>query len=165
MKKIGLISDTHVPSRARAVPPKVFETFTDVSLIIHAGDLTELSVISELERIAPVIAVQGNMDTPQVKAKLPTTNETLVDNYKIGIIHSLGSFGTRQKMRKIAQSQKLDVLVSGHLHMPSITWENGTLLINPGSPTNPLPPFLTKPTVATLKIYDNHIEPEIIHIR
>lgn len=164
MKKIGLISDTHIPSRARAIPQRVFDIFTDVSLIIHAGDLTELTVIHELERLAPVIAVQGNMDTPQVKAKLPTINYTQVDNYKIGIVHSLGSFGTPQQMKKIALGEKLNVLVSGHLHMPSITWEDNVLLINPGSPTNPILPFLTKSTVAMLKISD-HIEPEIIRIR
>jgi putative phosphoesterase len=165
LKKIGLISDTHIPSRAKAIPQKVFEIFTDASLIIHAGDLTELNVIHQLERLAPVIAVQGNMDTPEVKAKLPTINYAQVDHYKIGVVHSLGSFGTSRKMKKTAQTEKLNVLVSGHLHMPSITWENNTLLINPGSPTNPILPFLTKPTVATLKISPDHIEPEIIQIK
>ena len=59
---IGLISDTHIPDRARILPTKVIEAFEDVELIIHAGDLTSPKVIEELEEIAPVMAVQGNMD-------------------------------------------------------------------------------------------------------
>ena len=59
---IGLISDTHIPDRARELPEKVIEAFENVELIIHAGDLTSPKVIEELENIAPVMAVQGNMD-------------------------------------------------------------------------------------------------------
>ncbi|MGA2682891.1 MAG: YfcE family phosphodiesterase [Candidatus Bathyarchaeia archaeon] len=73
-KAIGLISDTHVPKRAAKVPQKVFEIFQNVDFIIHAGDLVELSVIDELEQIAPVLAVHGNMDSPQASEALPTLN-------------------------------------------------------------------------------------------
>ena len=59
---IGLISDTHIPDRAKVLPQKVIEAFNDVELILHAGDLTSPRVIEELEDIAPVMAVQGNMD-------------------------------------------------------------------------------------------------------
>ena len=59
---IGLISDTHIPDRARILPQNVIEAFSDVELILHAGDLTSPKVIDELEEIAPVMAVQGNMD-------------------------------------------------------------------------------------------------------
>ena len=63
VKTIGLISDTHIPKRAMCVPKRVFEIFENVDYIIHAGDLVELSVVDELEQIAPVLAVHGNMDT------------------------------------------------------------------------------------------------------
>ena len=59
---IGLLSDTHIPDRAKVLPQKVIDTFSDVELILHAGDLTSPRVIKELEEIAPVMAVQGNMD-------------------------------------------------------------------------------------------------------
>ena len=59
---IGLISDTHIPDRAKEIPEKVFEAFSEVDLIMHAGDLTSPKVIDDLEQIAPVMAIQGNMD-------------------------------------------------------------------------------------------------------
>jgi putative phosphoesterase len=73
-KTIGLISDTHIPSRAKGIPKEVFTTFAAVDFIIHAGDLVQLSVIDELEQIAPVLAVSGNMDGPEVSGILPQIN-------------------------------------------------------------------------------------------
>ena len=60
---IGLISDTHIPDRAKELPQNVLDAFNDVDMIIHAGDLTSLDVIEKLEETAPVMAVQGNMMT------------------------------------------------------------------------------------------------------
>jgi len=164
LKLVGLVSDTHIPSRARAIPQEVFEAFKDTSIIIHAGDLIELGVIRELESLAPVAAVQGNMDAPEVKAELPTKKVVQVDNCKIGVVHNLGIFSSRQTIRKMTEENKLDVIVSGHLHSPSVKWQDDLLLINPGSPTNPILPFITKPTVALLKISNDRIEPEIVQI-
>ena len=73
-KIIGLISDTHVPKRAICIPQKVFEVFKNADFIIHAGDLVEMSVIDDLEQIAPVLAVHGNMDSLDVKNALPELN-------------------------------------------------------------------------------------------
>ena len=67
-------------------------------------------------------------------------------------------------MKTIAKQNNLDVLVFGHTHRPNLTQAEETLFINPGSPTNPLPPFITKPTVALLKITKEKIEPEIVRI-
>lgn len=164
MKIIGLISDTHIPSRASAIPARVFEVFRDASLIIHAGDLTQLSVTDELERLAPVVAVRGNMDSTEVKAKLPAANTVQVDNHKIGVVHNLGILRAKGKTLNEAESNKLSVLVFGHVHLPSIKRENNVLLINPGSPTSPMLPFITKPTVGLLKISKGKIEPEIARI-
>lgn len=165
MKIVGLISDTHIPSRAKTIPQKVLEVFMDVSLIIHAGDLIHLSVIRELEHLAPVVAVHGNMDTLEVKAELPTMNTVHINNFKIGVVHNLGSLGAKQKLRTFAEENKLNILVTGHLHSPSVKWKNNLMLINPGSPTNPMLPFITKPTVALLKVYEDKIEPEIVRIQ
>jgi putative phosphoesterase len=59
---IGVISDTHIPERANTIPEIVFEIFKEVDLILHAGDLVSLEVRDQLEKIAPTICVQGNMD-------------------------------------------------------------------------------------------------------
>ncbi len=163
-KTVGLISDTHIPSRAKNTPRKVFEVFEKVDFIIHAGDLVQLSVIDELEQLAPVLAVYGNMDGPEIRGKLPKLNSVKVLDWKIGVTHNPKALFGMTKMREIARQNDFNVLVYGHTHSSSIKWEGKTLFINPGSPTNPLPPFIAKPTVALLKITKEKIIPEIIQI-
>ena len=161
-KTIGLIADTHVPVRAREIPSKVFKIFENVDFIIHAGDLVDLSVIDKLERIAPVLAVYGNMDGLEVRKSLPKVNSLKIFKWKIGVIHNPGVLFGRRKMREIAEQNSFDVLIYGHTHNPNVRWDGGRLFINPGSPTNPLPPFITKPSVALLRITEKKILPEII---
>jgi uncharacterized protein len=60
--RIGVLSDTHIPLRARILPPVLFELFAGVNLILHAGDLIDEQVIKDLSAIAPVEAVAGNLD-------------------------------------------------------------------------------------------------------
>ena len=163
-KTVGLIADTHIPVRAREIPSKVFKVFEDVDFIIHAGDLVDLSVIDELERLAPVLAVYGNMDGPEIRGKLPKVNSLKVFDWKIGVMHNPGALFGLKKMREIAEQNDFNVLVYGHTHNPSVKWDKNTLFINPGSPTNPLPPFITKPSIALLRISKEKIMPEIIHI-
>lgn len=163
-KTVGLIADTHVPVRAREIPRRVFEVFEEASFIIHAGDLVNLSVIDELEKLAPVLAVYGNMDGPEIRGKLPKLNTVKISGWKIGVMHNPGALFGIRKMREIAKQKGFDVFVYGHTHNPSIKWEGKTLYINPGSPTNPLPPFITKPTVGLLRITRDKIMPEITSI-
>jgi putative phosphoesterase len=164
LKIVGLISDTHIPSKAKAIPPRVFEVFHEVMFILHAGDLTQLDVINDLERLAPVVASSGNMDEPSVKEKLPKMNTIDVGKWKIGVVHTLGAFNNLQKMRKVAKQNNFQVLIFGHTHRPFIRREDNVLFMNPGSPTNPLPPFVVKPTVGLLKISGEKIEPEIVQV-
>jgi putative phosphoesterase len=163
-KIVGLISDTHVPTRAKEIPKQVFKAFEKADYIIHAGDLVDISVIEELEQIALVLAVHGNMDGPEIRGKLPRINSLRVFDWKIGVTHNpTAPFGT-DKMKGIAAKNNFDVLVYGHTHSPNIRREANTLFINPGSPTNPTPPFLTKPTIALLKISKQTITPEMVAI-
>lgn len=159
-----MISDTHIPTRAKAIPGKVFKVFQDACLIIHAGDLTKLSVLDELEQMAPVVAVYGNMDTRDVKGKLPVINSVDVYNFRIGVTHSLNFFFRTRRIKDVSEKQSFNVFVSGHTHRPSLKYKEGMLLINPGSATNPLPPFLTRPSVALLRITKKDIEPEIVNL-
>jgi len=87
--KIGVISDTHIP-HFKKLPEVIWEHFAEVELIIHAGDLSILSVIDELETIAPVVAVQGNIEHEEVMLKLPIKREIEVGHCRIGIVHILG---------------------------------------------------------------------------
>jgi putative phosphoesterase len=163
-KTVGLISDTHVPVRARRIPKMVFKVFENVDFIVHAGDLVKLAVIDELEQLAPVLAVHGNMDGPEVSGALPKLNSLKISDWKIGVMHDPNTLFGMGKMREIAKQNGFNVFVFGHTHNSSIKWEGKTLYINPGSPTNPLPSFINKPSVALLKITREAITPEIIQI-
>jgi putative phosphoesterase len=85
-------------------------------------------------------------------------------NWKIGVVHNPGMPFRVGKMRDIASQNSFNVLVYGHTHNASIKWIENNLFINPGSPTNPIPPFITKPTVALLRITPQTITPEIIRV-
>ena len=168
MKIVGLISDTHIPARAKAIPNRIYEIFQDAYLIIHAGDLTRLSVIEELEQMAPVVGVHGNMDSRKVKEKLPEINSLDVYGWAIGVTHSLNFLKRTSKLRNphlnSGSEHGFQVFVSGHTHRPSIKYKKDTLLINPGSATNPIPPFLTISSVALLRITKKDIEPIIVNL-
>jgi uncharacterized protein len=162
-KTVGLISDTHVPKHAHYVPKRVFEIFEKVDYIIHAGDLVELAVIDELDQIAPVLAVHGNMDGMEVSGALPSLNSLKVFNWKIGVMHDPDiNFGFA-KMRELVKENAFNVFVYGHTHTASIKWEGKTLYINPGSPTD-TPSPLVKPTVGLLNITPEVISPELIEL-
>lgn len=163
-KIIGLISDTHVPSRAKRIPKLVFKTFENADYIIHAGDIVELSVIDELEELAPVLAVHGNMDRQKVSGALPKINSLRVYDWKIGVMHDPNPPFGKQRIREIATKNNFDVFVYGHTHNSKIKWLGKRLYINPGSPTDPDRPYLNKPSVGLLTITKKEIKPEIVFI-
>jgi len=163
-KTVGLISDTHIPVRAKEIPKQVFKIFENVDYIIHAGDLVRLSVIDELEQLAPVLAVYGNMDGPEIRGKLQKLNSLKIFDWKIGVQHNPGALFGIRRMREIASRNKFKVMVYGHTHNSNMKWEGDTLFINPGSPTNPVPSFMAKPTVALLRVTKQAITPEIVKI-
>jgi putative phosphoesterase len=163
-RTVGVISDTHIPDRAKKIPERVFKVFENVDFIVHAGDLVQLSVIDDLERLAPVLVVWGNMDGPEIRSKMPKLDSLKISGWKIGVTHDPGSLFGMGKMREIARTNGFDVLVYGHTHNSSIKWEQQVLFINPGSPTNPAPPFLAKPSVALLRITKETITPKILQI-
>ena len=164
-KTVGLISDTHVPVRAKCIPKSVLNIFNNVDFIIHAGDLVQLQVLDELEQFAPVLAVHGNMDGPNVSGALPKMNSLKIFDWKIGVIHDAHATRGMRKMREITKLNGFNVLVYGHTHTPSIRWEGKTLYINPGSPTNPEPPFLVRASVGLLKVTKESISPEIVNLQ
>jgi putative phosphoesterase len=163
-KIVGLISDTHVPVRAEKIPLRVFKVFEEVDFIIHAGDLVKLWVVDELEQLAPVLVVYGNMDGPEVRGKLPRLNSLKVFDWRIGVTHDPKALFGIGKMRELAAKNGFDVLVYGHTHSASVKWDGDVLFVNPGSPTNPAPPFLAKPSVGLLRVTKEKITPEIIQI-
>ena len=163
-RTVGLISDTHIPTRAKRLPKEIFRIFKGVEFVVHAGDLVDLCVVDELEQIAPVLAVHGNMDTPETREKLPEMNSFKLFGWKIGVIHDPDILFGVKRMHTIARENQFNVLVYGHTHSAHLKWDGGVLFVNPGSPTNPVPPFIVKPSVALLKITEEKIVPGIIQI-
>ncbi|WP_406537380.1 metallophosphoesterase family protein [Methanobrevibacter sp.] len=131
---IGLISDTHITEKRGKLPDKVIRKFKSVDLIIHAGDITQQKVIDELETIAPVIAVLGNND----KLDLNETEVIRVENFKIAINHGTKYSNDFNKLFKLANDMNVNVLITGHTHMPHCEIIDDVLLINPGSSNRPI---------------------------
>lgn len=132
--RIGVISDTHIP-RFSQLPEQIWTLFADVELIIHVGDLSILRVVDELETLAPVVAVQGNVEQEEVVLKLPIKREIKVAGCRIGIVHILGE--SRYYPRTARQEfPDARVVVFGHSHNPYNAEHAGQLLFNPGSATD-----------------------------
>ena len=131
---IGVISDTHIP-HFKKLPEAIWEHFAEVELIIHAGDLSVLSVIAELETIAPVVAVQGNVEYEELVRKLPIKCEIVIGNCRIGIVHILGDASNRVLLAH-QEFPTARCVVFGHSHIPYNQEHEGQLLFNPGSATD-----------------------------
>jgi hypothetical protein len=126
--RIGVIAGTH-----GLFDPAIRRHFRGVDHILHAGDIGDRSVIEQLEQIAPVTAVSGNVDGFE-KSGLPT--EIIVDlaGRRIAIRHILYEGGKLTKDgRAFLDRERPDICVFGHTHQPKREWLGGTLLFNPGS--------------------------------
>lgn len=132
--RIGVISDTHIP-HFKQIPEAVWEHLAGVELIIHAGDLSILSVLNELATIAPVVAVQGNIEQEEVMLKLPIKREIMVGTCRIGIVHILGDSHNRVHLAR-QEFPNARCVVYGHSHIPYNQEHNGQLLFNSGSATD-----------------------------
>ncbi len=132
--RIGVISDTHIP-HFKQLPKAIWEHFAGVERIIHAGDLSILAIVSELETIAPVVAVQGNVEREEVMLTLPIKREIVVGGCRIGIVHILGDSSSRARVAR-QEFPNARVVVFGHSHVPYNQDHDGQLLFNPGSATD-----------------------------
>ncbi|MEO0248747.1 MAG: metallophosphoesterase family protein, partial [candidate division WOR-3 bacterium] len=134
---VGVISDTHVPNAAPSLPAKVLALFHGVGLILHAGDLVVLDVLEELQRIAPVTAVRGNMDSREVVAALPERTVVEVGGFRIGVTHGSGTpVGLAERVWSEFRNEGVNAIVFGHSHAACREERDGVLLLNPGSPTD-----------------------------
>lgn len=134
--RLLLISDTHIPGRARRLPAAVLREADAADLVIHAGDWVAASVLDELEQHAPVLGVFGNNDGAALRARLPEIAESTIEGVRLAVIHETGP-AQRREMRMDAAFPGIDVLVFGHSHIPwDTTTPRGMRLLNPGSPTD-----------------------------
>jgi putative phosphoesterase len=120
--RIGVISDTHGLLRQEAV-----ERLRGVDMIIHAGDVGNQEVLDELEQVAPVVAVRGNMDHGEWAEVLPFTRLLEVGEVAIYVIHDL------EKLDIVPEVAGVSLVISGHTHQPRKVRKGDVLFLNPGS--------------------------------
>jgi putative phosphoesterase len=135
--KLLLISDTHLPGRARVLPEQVWREVEAADVVVHAGDWVDVTLLDELEtRGNRLIGVYGNNDGPPLRARLPEIARAELDGLRLAVIHETGAKQGREQ-RCDAQFPDTDVLVFGHSHIPwDTTTPAGLRLLNPGSPTD-----------------------------
>jgi putative phosphoesterase len=120
--RIGVISDTHGLLR-----PELLPALAGVAHILHAGDVGDPEILTELRRIAPVTAIRGNVDRSGPCASLPATEAIELAGCLIYILHSVDDLDLHP------QAASIGVVLSGHSHKPSIEHRDGVLYLNPGS--------------------------------
>jgi len=109
--RVAMIADTHV-NTIEDLPKKIIDALSTVDLIIHAGDFTDVQLLRDLEELRKVKAVQGNMDSRELKAILPAKEIIEIMDKRIGITHGSGSpWGIEERVRKVFEADRIDVLV------------------------------------------------------
>jgi uncharacterized protein len=134
--RVVVLSDTHAPRRWRACPPRVAEHLRGADLILHAGDVCTAAVLDELAQYAPVVAVIGNNDGPDVAAwGAAPTAELAIKGLRVAMVHDSGPAKNRLvRMRRAFPAA--DLVVFGHSHIPLDESGHGVRIFNPGSPTD-----------------------------
>ncbi|WP_460071961.1 metallophosphoesterase family protein [Streptomyces sp. YKOK-I1] len=135
--RLLLMSDTHLPQRARELPGPLLAALPEADVVVHAGDWVDVATLDLLEsRSRRLIGVYGNNDGPDLRARLPEVARAELGGLRFGVIHETGPAQGREA-RCTARFPELDVLVFGHSHIPwDSTAPGGLRLLNPGSPTD-----------------------------
>lgn len=151
-RQIGVISDTHGLLRPQAVT-----ALRGSSLIIHAGDVGPGDILRTLRKIAPVVAVRGNIDRDQCTSELPPTELVQLGARSLYVLHDLNDLDLDPP------TAGFDVVITGHTHRPKIETKDGVLYFNPGSAG---PRRFNLPiSVGRLVISDKDVQAEIIELQ
>jgi uncharacterized protein len=135
--RLVLMSDTHLPVRAKRLPDAVWAAVESADVVIHAGDWVSVELLDELEvRSARLIGCWGNNDGPELRARLPEVARVTLDGLAVAVVHETGASKGREERCEKAYPG-VDLLVFGHSHIPwDTTTPGGLRLLNPGSPTD-----------------------------
>ncbi|MDQ3985320.1 MAG: metallophosphatase family protein [Actinomycetota bacterium] len=160
--KVVVLADTHTRGFSRALPMGAWPYIETADHILHAGDVVDPALLTELKAFAPVTVVMGNSDALDIR-DWGATDEVEIDlgGVRVAMLHDSGlSKGRRERMRKLFPDAR--VVVFGHSHMPFNEDTDGLLLFNPGSPTwKRKAPF---PSMGILWIEDGDVEGEIFPV-
>jgi uncharacterized protein len=132
-----VLADTHIPTRAKALPAAVLDAVDGADGVVHAGDWVDEATLDLLLARSPrVIGVAGNNDGPGLHARLPEVTRATIDEVRLAVVHETGA-ATGRERRMDEAFPGTDVLVFGHSHIPwDTTTPRGLRLLNPGSPTD-----------------------------
>lgn len=132
-----VVSDTHVPQKARAVPSEVWIAVERADVVVHAGDWTGVELLDQFEaRARLLVGVWGNNDGPALRERLPEVARTTIDGVRVAVVHETGAKEARETRMDRAHPET-DLLLFGHSHIPwDTTSPAGMRLLNPGSPTD-----------------------------
>jgi uncharacterized protein len=135
--RLLLISDTHVPKRARKLPAQIWDEVDRADVVIHAGDWVEPPLLDELgAKAARLLACWGNNDGGRLRSRLPEIADATLGGVRFTVVHETGPAAGREA-RMSQRYPDTDVLVFGHSHIPwDTTSTTGLRLLNPGSPTD-----------------------------
>ncbi len=134
--KVGVVADTHMPSRAKRLPKALMDGLAGVDQILHLGDWTDLEVLYWLEEIAPVDGIAGNNDGDDMERRFGRTKVLSLGGRRIGLHHGDGWRSAADNAWHALFPAKPDVILFGHSHVPLLEHRGSTLLFNPGSPTD-----------------------------
>ena len=136
--RVVIVSDTHIPKRAKRLPSELIRGLERADAILHAGDWVDEAVIEELEAYAPVYGVAGNCDPPELRRRLGERRIVRLGGYRIGLVHGEGRKGTTLE-RAIAAfaGEPLHLLVFGHTHLPYKGRHGEHPGLQPGFPHRP----------------------------
>src|SRR5690349_16844749 len=123
MMKIGVISDTH-----GFVDPRILSLFKDVDHILHGGDVGSHVALAELENVAPVTAVLGNVDAGMA---LKLTETVELGGRKFLLHHIVDPRNPDSDLRETITRSRPDVVVFGHTHKPFSERIDNVLFLNP----------------------------------
>jgi putative phosphoesterase len=166
---IGLIGDTHIPSRVSEIPKRIIDDFKskNIDYLFHLGDFTKYSVYEGLLKTfgkERVIGIQGNMDDYKLVKKLPEFLEFEVFGHKIFMTHGMGGPNIIiKRLNKKFDLSKFDIIIFGHVHRPyNEKWKDGKLYISPGTPTDKK--FTDINSYGFLKISKDEVNFEIAYL-
>ncbi|MEW9698745.1 metallophosphoesterase family protein [Paenibacillus sp. SI8] len=135
--RIGIISDTHLSGHAQKLPDALVEGLSGVELILHAGDWVSPHVIELVEAIAPCEGVAGNNDGSEIIDRFGVKKLLNIAGFRIGLIHGDGyRKTTEERAREAFLSERPDIVIFGHSHIPYQQTIDGMFMFNPGSPTD-----------------------------
>ncbi|OKP84032.1 phosphodiesterase [Paenibacillus helianthi] len=137
--KVGVVSDTHLSSRAKGLPSVLMEEFSKVDIILHLGDWVSLEIYDLLAELAPVEGIAGNNDGGEIIKRFGERKVVTLEGKRIGMIHGHAPYsrkGTDGNALLAFEGEQVDCILFGHSHQPLLRQEGEILLFNPGSPTD-----------------------------